>query len=141
VVAAGPGNFAAVTNDSLSMDCEECREVSSAELDGEAAPDEAAAAHAHLERCPACRRAVERAIWVTRIARIGLAEHCPDLTRVEAAAAAAWADMMARAPRPGLGALIELSDLRAGADSCGCLATCACGCQNGAPCQCGSKAA
>ena len=76
-------------NDSLSMGCEECREVSSAELDGEAAPDEVATAHAHLERCPVCRRAVERAIWVTRIAQIGLAEHCPDLTGVEAAAAAA----------------------------------------------------
>jgi hypothetical protein len=148
------------------MDCQECRVVTSAELDGEAAPDEAAAAHDHLEGCWTCRSAVERAIWVTRVARIRLAEHCPDLARVHVAALAAWAGMVARtqAPDPlaeqpsvptapgsmpevleaaksGPGTLIALSDARAGAISCGCLATCGCGCQTSGPCQCSSRAA
>jgi predicted anti-sigma-YlaC factor YlaD len=55
------------------MGCEPYREAMSAWLDGEAGADERAATEAHLAVCAACRRWLDGAARVTRLARLGLA--------------------------------------------------------------------
>lgn len=50
-------------------DCGRCREILSAEMDGEAASAEREQAAAHLERCSACSAWQDRAAAVTRRAR------------------------------------------------------------------------
>lgn len=52
------------------MECNTCREILSARLDGEDRPGEAAAADAHLARCAACAQWWEDAASVTRLARL-----------------------------------------------------------------------
>src|SRR5262245_15855613 len=56
------------------MGCEQIREILSAQLDGEELPGEAAAADAHLAGCAACRRWLDDAAAVTRLARVGVAQ-------------------------------------------------------------------
>jgi predicted anti-sigma-YlaC factor YlaD len=55
------------------MGCEQIREVLSAGLDGEAEPAEEAVAEAHLRGCAGCRRWLDDAAAVTRLARVGVA--------------------------------------------------------------------
>lgn len=74
-------------------DCLRCREVVSADLDGEAGADEREHAAAHLERCAACRTWQDRAAAVSRRARTATAPG-PDLVAVALA--------HAPAPRPRL---------------------------------------
>lgn len=52
------------------MECDACREILSARLDGEDLPGEAAAADAHLATCDACAQWWEAAARVTRLARL-----------------------------------------------------------------------
>lgn len=52
------------------MNCDECREILSARLDGEDRPGEAAAADAHVAGCDACAQWWEAAVQVTRLARL-----------------------------------------------------------------------
>jgi predicted anti-sigma-YlaC factor YlaD len=60
--------------------CERYREALSARLDGEEAPGERAATDAHLAGCADCRRWLEDATKVTRLARISPARPIPDLS-------------------------------------------------------------
>jgi predicted anti-sigma-YlaC factor YlaD len=60
------------------MDCALCREVLSAEMDGEAVAT--APASAHVRGCASCRTWRARAEQVTRLVRLGVAEPVPDLT-------------------------------------------------------------
>ncbi|MBX6358416.1 MAG: zf-HC2 domain-containing protein [Micromonosporaceae bacterium] len=52
------------------MECDECREILSARLDGEDLPGEATAADAHVATCDACAHWWEAATQVTRLARL-----------------------------------------------------------------------
>jgi len=52
------------------VECEECREILSARLDGEDLPGEAAAADDHVAACGACAQWWEAAARVTRLARL-----------------------------------------------------------------------
>jgi predicted anti-sigma-YlaC factor YlaD len=54
------------------MGCEQIREILSAQLDNEDLPGEAAAADTHLATCARCRRWLDDAAAVTRLARIRL---------------------------------------------------------------------
>ncbi len=61
------------------MTCNQCREIVSAGLDGEAGTDETAAAAEHLRRCAACRTFAERAGALHRHTRLASAPAVPDL--------------------------------------------------------------
>jgi predicted anti-sigma-YlaC factor YlaD len=60
--------------------CTEVREALSAQLDGERLELSSERLRAHLARCGACAAFDERAVRVTRRARIGAAAAVPDLT-------------------------------------------------------------
>ncbi len=62
------------------MECDHYREAISARIDGEELGLEPAVLDAHLADCPSCRRWADAAAGVTRAARLGPAEHVPDLT-------------------------------------------------------------
>lgn len=62
------------------MDCTECREAVSAELDGEGSAAERALVDAHLATCVACRWFSDEAAHVTRLARTAVASQPPDLS-------------------------------------------------------------
>jgi Putative zinc-finger len=136
----------------VGMDCQQCREAISARLDGEATEAESVAVDVHLGWCADCRAALDRAEWVTRMARECAVEPGPDPATV---LLAAWDAAMAPA---GRGADLDVvpvgntgrssgcaSDVRqlhtVGASECACAAGCACGCQSGRPCRCGQHAA
>lgn len=69
------------------MDCARCREVLSAELDGEASAAETAVAGHHLASCPSCRTHRATIAVLHRTVRVAPAEPVPDLTaRILAAA-------------------------------------------------------
>ncbi|ANY08500.1 zf-HC2 domain-containing protein [Pseudonocardia sp. HH130630-07] len=131
------------------MDCQECREVLSAALDGEAAPAERAAAGAHAAGCPDCSRYAADADRVTRLARVGPAEQMPDVAGTVLAALGVTEPAPAPAPveQPVLtcvsGGCCDAADAgpAPAGSACGCLASCGCGCQEGAPCRCGTRAA
>jgi predicted anti-sigma-YlaC factor YlaD len=74
------GNFPVAGDDYLGMRCGECREVLSAELDGEASDLELEAASEHLTRCAACREFAARAARLHRQGRLAPAPEVPDLT-------------------------------------------------------------
>jgi predicted anti-sigma-YlaC factor YlaD len=59
--------------------CSVCREVVSAELDGEASPDEVAQASRHLATCAACRTFRAEATALHRAVRVSPADDVPDL--------------------------------------------------------------
>lgn len=61
------------------MDCEQTRLVLSAQLDQEASPTEAAAANAHLGRCPGCREWWADIGRLNRVLRVRVAEPTPDI--------------------------------------------------------------
>jgi predicted anti-sigma-YlaC factor YlaD len=62
------------------MECKECREVLSAQLDGEAAAPELAAAEEHRRTCAACNEFAESSARLHRATRLGAAPEVPDLT-------------------------------------------------------------
>lgn len=76
------------------MGCRSCRELLSADLDGEADPAELPVARAHLAECADCTRWFADAALVNRLIRTAPAEPAPGLT--EAGLAAALAEL----PRP-----------------------------------------
>ncbi|MGH3833602.1 MAG: zf-HC2 domain-containing protein [Pseudonocardiaceae bacterium] len=62
------------------MDCAQCREALSAQLDGEESAAERDAIEEHLTSCAACRWFSDQAARVTRLARIAVATQEPDVT-------------------------------------------------------------
>ena len=62
------------------MDCEACRDVVSAQLDGEASPVEVAAAELHLATCTACATYQASVARLHRTVRVAAAEPVPDLS-------------------------------------------------------------
>jgi copper(I)-binding protein len=62
------------------MDCTACRDVLSAALDHEAAPDELAEASAHVAACQACRAHLSRLEALHRRVRLHPGEPVPDRT-------------------------------------------------------------
>ena len=62
------------------MDCTECREAISAELDGEGSAAERAVIDAHLAACVACRWFTDEAAHVTRLARTAMTTPQPGIT-------------------------------------------------------------
>jgi predicted anti-sigma-YlaC factor YlaD len=62
------------------VNCDLCRDIVSAELDGEASTEEAAAAALHLRACGACRAHRDRVAALHRMVRVLPAEDVPDLT-------------------------------------------------------------
>lgn len=66
--------------DNCSVDCTQCKEALSAQLDGEESPAERGAIDAHLAICAACRWFVDEAARVTRLARTTVVTQTPDLT-------------------------------------------------------------
>jgi predicted anti-sigma-YlaC factor YlaD len=62
------------------MKCERCREVLSAQLDGEAEAIEAAAADEHRRACAACTAFAQGSARLHRASRLGAAPQVPDLT-------------------------------------------------------------
>ncbi|MBC3191141.1 zf-HC2 domain-containing protein [Pseudonocardia sp. C8] len=131
------------------MTCQQCREVVSASLDGEAGAADRAAAAAHLEGCPACRAYAEGAERVGRLARVGPAEQVPDIAGALLASLGISAPEPVDAPPapPALSCLpggccgSASADTATTRSACGCPSTCGCGCQDGAPCRCGTRAA
>lgn len=133
------------------MNCAQCWDVVSAGLDGEASAAERAIADEHLARCLPCRRAAERAVLITRLARIDLVWPAPDYVDSVLAALGISeepADVVlappASAGQAGYGTDNHRTQRDAAGDhpgSCGCRRTCRCGCQDGRPCLCTGKAA
>lgn len=74
------GNFRQAPNDYPVMDCDVCREIVSARLDGEATPVEVAAAEHHLASCPSCRHHSVLLAEQHRALRVAPAEPVPDLS-------------------------------------------------------------
>ena len=68
------------------MGCEQVRELLSAQLDGEDDRSERAVVEAHLGECVDCRRWLNRAAAVTRLARTSLVTRVPDLSEAVLAA-------------------------------------------------------
>jgi predicted anti-sigma-YlaC factor YlaD len=62
------------------MRCDQCRDLLSARLDGEATSDELALLDRHLASCPGCRALAARFDAVDRTTRLTPAEPVPDLT-------------------------------------------------------------
>lgn len=61
------------------MECDRCREILSARLDGEEVGEESALADAHLGRCPACVDFLAQANDLHRLLRVRPADEVPDL--------------------------------------------------------------
>ena len=72
----------------MVMDCPSCREILSAELDGEAASVEATAAEHHLATCGDCRSHLAALLLLHRSVRVAPIEPVPDLSAAILAAAA-----------------------------------------------------
>jgi predicted anti-sigma-YlaC factor YlaD len=68
------------------MRCKQVREMLSAQLDGEDSPSEREAVDAHLAECLDCRRWLDRAAAVTRLARTSLVTPVRDLSETVLAA-------------------------------------------------------
>lgn len=104
--------------DYQGMDCTSCREIGSADLDGEASPIEVAAARRHLDACAPCRSHLAAVTQLHRSARVGPADAVPDLTAAILAAqpggAAAHPDPEASVWRVGL-ALVAVAQVLAAA--------------------------
>jgi len=69
-----------VPNDYQHVNCASCREVISADLDGEASADELTLMSHHLVRCAACRTYRAEVTGLHRAVRVVPAEPVPDLT-------------------------------------------------------------
>lgn len=84
------------------MGCEQWREVLSAYLDNEVDRSEGRLVEAHLADCADCRRWLDRAAAVTRLARTSLVGATPDLSGVVLETAYARRGRLARALRVAL---------------------------------------
>ncbi|MCU1373539.1 MAG: putative integral rane protein [Actinomycetia bacterium] len=62
------------------MECSSCRDVVSAQLDGEATPEEVAEAEHHLATCAPCRSYRAEVTRLHRAVRVAAAEPVPDLS-------------------------------------------------------------
>ncbi|MBO0851704.1 MAG: zf-HC2 domain-containing protein, partial [Pseudonocardia sp.] len=62
------------------MGCASCREILSADMDGQADPAALPGARAHLAGCPDCADWFERAAVVNRLVRTALADPAPGMT-------------------------------------------------------------
>jgi predicted anti-sigma-YlaC factor YlaD len=62
------------------MDCAACRDIVSAQLDGEASPVEVAAADLHLATCASCAGHRAAVLDLHRAVRVAPADDVPDLT-------------------------------------------------------------
>lgn len=102
------------------MHCSICREILSARLDGEASPEEVAAAAVHLASCSACAHQRDEFEKLHRIVRLSPAEAVPDLTARIITAAAPRPVQAQTTPvwRAGL-ALVALAQLLAAASHLG----------------------
>lgn len=69
-----------VWGDHQGMDCALCRDVVSAQLDGEATPLEWSGAENHLATCSPCRFYRAEVTQLHRVVRVAPAEPVPDLT-------------------------------------------------------------
>jgi anti-sigma factor RsiW len=74
------GNPKESMNDHCHVDCTECHEAVSAQLDGEGSAAERDAVETHLASCPKCRWFADEAARVTRLARTIVATQEPDVT-------------------------------------------------------------
>ncbi|MEJ2868064.1 hypothetical protein WCD74_09835 [Actinomycetospora sp. OC33-EN08] len=129
-------------SDTDDVDCERCREVTSADLDGEATGEESRAAEAHWQHCAGCRTWLERAAAVTRRARTRPAETGPDLVDgVLHALDHGWPVREAPPVVPDSARRLVLLVGGEAVSECGCTASCGCGCQQGRPCHCGDHRA
>ncbi|MDL5156487.1 hypothetical protein [Actinomycetospora termitidis] len=136
------GNRTAFLSDTDDVECERCREVTSADLDGEATAGESRAAEAHRQQCAACREWLERAAAVTRRARTRPAAAGPDLVDgVLDALDRGWPVREAPAVVPESARRLVLLVGGEAVSECGCAASCSCGCQQGRPCRCGDHRA
>jgi predicted anti-sigma-YlaC factor YlaD len=61
------------------MECDRCRQILSARLDGEEVADASAQADAHVGRCPECAAFLARASDLHRLLRVRPADEVPDL--------------------------------------------------------------
>lgn len=79
----------------MDMGCPSCRELLSADLDGEADPSaDLSVAHAHLAECPDCARWYASAAEINRLLRTELAEPAPGLDEDR------MAQVLAELPKP-----------------------------------------
>lgn len=69
------------------MNCTQCREALSAQLDGEESAAEQVTVDAHLNSCAACCGFAEQAARITRLARTAVASQQPDIVESVLAAA------------------------------------------------------
>jgi predicted anti-sigma-YlaC factor YlaD len=69
------------------FECQSCREILSARVDGEAASEELATAEEHLARCADCRRFANDMEHLDRMVRVRPAEPVPNLVAVVTARA------------------------------------------------------
>jgi predicted anti-sigma-YlaC factor YlaD len=74
-------------DDHCHVDCTQCKEALSARLDGEESAAERDAIDVHLASCAGCRRFVDEAARVTRLARTTVATQEPDVLEAVLAAA------------------------------------------------------
>lgn len=79
------------------MGCASCREILSADMDGQADPTALAAARAHLSGCPGCATWLERAATVNRLVRTAEADPAPGMTERQLASVL---DQLPRARSP-----------------------------------------
>jgi predicted anti-sigma-YlaC factor YlaD len=79
-ISSFSGNFVVVLGDHHGMDCALCRDIVSAQLDGEAMPLEWAGAEHHLASCVPCRSYRDEVTPLHRVVRVAPAEPVPDLT-------------------------------------------------------------
>jgi predicted anti-sigma-YlaC factor YlaD len=82
-----------VVGDYSGMECQDCRVIVSARLDGEASPTESAAADGHLAACGDCQAWSVEAGRLHRLVRVQPAPAVPDLTT----------SILARAHPPSVG--------------------------------------
>jgi predicted anti-sigma-YlaC factor YlaD len=73
--------------DHCHVDCTQCKEALSARLDSEESEAERVAIDVHLATCAACRRFIEDAARITRLARTAVATPQPDVVQAVLAAA------------------------------------------------------
>lgn len=101
-ILSGPAGTSGTSGDTRgNVDCEQAREVLSAQLDQEAGGDEANAANGHLGRCPACREWWADVGRVNRVLRVRVAEPVPDIATLVL--------VRAHPPRAGRGQWVRLA--------------------------------
>lgn len=88
------GNHTGRRTDLTGMGCASCREILSADMDGQAESAALPAARAHLAGCPACTTWYERAATVNRLVRTAASDPAPGMTERQ------LASVLDQLPRP-----------------------------------------